>query len=378
MGAVSEGGDAVSGPAKDGPAKDGPAKDGPAVGGRVAGGRGEGAQAAGIETRRAGRAGRIILRRPGALNALDLAMLRAIHGQLRLWQDDPGVELVILEGEGRAFCAGGDVRRVREQVLAGEHDDACRFFAEEYALNAAIARFPKPYVSLIHGLCMGGGLGISVHGSDRVVSEDTIMAMPETAIGLAPDIGASYFLPRLAGHLGTYLGLTGARIEGADAVHAGLATAFVPGERFADLSKALAGEGRAALQRFAAPLPPFSLEPVLPGIEGSFAADSLSDIEARLEGLGTAWARETLGVLRERSPSALCWTLALLRSGKDRDIEAALAFELQLVTRIIRLPDFAEGVRAMLVDKDRKPRWQPDRLDDVDPRLIAALMTAGD
>jgi enoyl-CoA hydratase len=338
----------------------------------------QGSDAAGIETRRDGRAGRIILRRPQTLNALDLAMVRVIHSQLRLWQDDPDVEIVILEGEGRAFCAGGDVRHVREQVLAEDFAGARRFFAEEYALNGAIAHFSKPYVSLVHGVCMGGGLGISVHGSDRIVSEGALLAMPETAIGLAPDIGASYFLPRLPGYLGTYLGLTGARLAGADTVHAGLATAFVPQDRFADLSAALASEGRVALPRFTAPLPPFSLAPILPAIEEGFAADSMYDIEARLEGLGTAWARETLAVLRERSPSSLCWTLALLRSGRERDIDAALAFELQLVTRIIRLPDFAEGVRAMLVDKDRKPRWQPSRLDDVDPRLIAALMRAAD
>lgn len=333
-----------------------------------------GDEAASIAVRREGRAGRLTLRRPQALNALDLPMVRAMHRQLRQWQDDPDIALVILEGEGRGFCAGGDVRWVRARVLAGDSDGALAFFTEEYALNAAIAHFPKPYVSLIQGVCMGGGLGISVHGSDRVVGETALLAMPETAIGFTPDVGASFFLPRLPGFLGTYLGLLGARLNGADAVHAGLATAFVPEDRFADLGAALAREGMAALPRFAAPLPPFSLQPHLAEIDLCFAADSLAEIEARLEGSGTAWTRETLAELRRMSPSALSWSLASLRAGRARDVDQALAAELRLARHIMALPDFAEGVRAMLVDKDRKPRWQPARLDDVDPRLIARLM----
>ncbi|GAB2286254.1 hypothetical protein Dimus_020674 [Dionaea muscipula] len=303
---------------------------------------------AGLEARRDGRAGRLILRRPQALNALDLAMVRALHNQLRLWRDDPDIEIVIVEGEGRAFCAGGDVRQVRADVLAGAHDAA-------------------------QGVCMGGGLGISVHGSDPVVTETALLAMPETAIGLTPDIGASYFLPRLPGFVGTFMGLTGARLSGADAVHAGLATAFVPGDRLADLTTALAQEGQGAIARFAAPLPAYSLAPVLPAISEVFSADSLPDMVARLEAMGSDWAQTVLAELRRQSPSALCWSLASLRSGARHDLDAALAAELRLVTRIIRQPDFIEGVRAMLVDKDRSPRWQPAWLEDVDPRLIEDL-----
>jgi enoyl-CoA hydratase len=330
----------------------------------------------GIHAVRDNRIGRLKLDRPKVLNALDLPMIRFMRQTLDLWRDDPAIDAVVVESEGRAFCAGGDVRTVRAQMLAGQEAEARRFFTEEYALNAAIAYYPKSYISLIGGICMGGGLGISVHGSDRVVTEAAVLAMPETAIALAPDIGASFFLPRLAGSLGTYLALCGARLVGADAVHAGLATAFVPALRLSALSAALAEEGPAAIKRFAEPLPPYSRRSDLEAIARCFSGDSVPEICARLEALGTPWAEQTLSVLRMMSPSALCWSLASIRAGAHRSLDECLAAELALVTRIIRLPDFAEGVRAMVVDKDRKPAWRPARIEDVDPRLIASLVQA--
>ncbi|MBW4021683.1 MAG: enoyl-CoA hydratase/isomerase family protein [Proteobacteria bacterium] len=333
--------------------------------------------AAGVHVLRDGCVGRLKLDRQKALNALDLPMIRVLRGALEDWRDDDAITAVVIEGEGRAFCAGGDIRAVRSHVLAGDHAEAERFFAEEYALNAVIARYPKPYVSLIGGLCMGGGLGISAHGSDRVVTEAAIMAMPETAIGLAPDIGATYFLPRLPGFLGTYMGLCGYRLQGADAVHAALATAFVPAARLPALSAALASEGSAAVARFTGPLPPYTLVPDLAAIDRCFCADSMPEIVARLEAEATPWSEAVLKVLRTMSPSSLCWSLAAIRSGAHRTLEECLAAELALVTRIIRMPDFAEGVRAMVVDKDRAPRWQPPRIEDVDPRLIADLLQTG-
>jgi enoyl-CoA hydratase len=328
----------------------------------------------GVIALRDGRVGRLKLDRPKALNALDLPMIRFMQRALDLWREDDTVEAVVLEAEGRAFCAGGDIRAVRASVLAGDYEAAERFFAEEYALNGAIARYPKPHISLIGGICMGGGLGISVHGDRRVVTEAAVMAMPETAIGLTPDIGASFFLPRLRGFLGTYLGLCGHRLQGPDIVHAGLATAFVPAAQLPELSAALAQEGPDAIARFEAVLPPDALQPDLAAIDRCFSADSMTEIIARLEAEATAWSRSVLGTLRAMSPSSLCWTLASLRLGADRSLEACLAAELALVTRIIRLPDFAEGVRAMVVDKDRAPHWQPARIEDVDPRLIAAVV----
>jgi len=335
---------------------------------------GAGASGSGVIAARDGRIGRLKLDRQKALNALDLPMIRVMHQTLDQWREDDAVEAVVVEGAGRAFCAGGDIRAVRAQVLAGDDAQADRFFAEEYALNGAIARYPKPYVSLIDGICMGGGLGISVHGSHRVVTEAAVMAMPETAIGLAPDIGASFFLPRLAGFLGTYLGLTGRRLEAADIVHAGLGTAFVPASRLPALTAALAQEGPDAIPRFAAALPPYALQPDLAAIDRCFRADSMTGIIARLEAEATAWSQSVLAVLAAMSPSSLCWSLAALRAGARRNLEACLAAELALVTRIIRLPDFAEGVRAMVVEKDRAPRWQPARIEEVDPRLIASLV----
>jgi enoyl-CoA hydratase len=329
----------------------------------------------GIGAYQDGRVGRLRLDRQKALNALDLPMIRFMQQSLDLWRDDPTIEAVVVEGEGRAFCAGGDIRAVRAQVLAQRYGEAERFFTEEYALNGAIARYTKPFISLIGGICMGGGLGISVHGTHRVVTEAAVMAMPETAIGLAPDIGASFFLPRLPGYLGTYLGLTGQRLEGPNIVHAGLGTAFVPAAQLPALSVALAQEGPGAIQRFAAPLPPYALQPDLAAIDRCFGADSMIQILDRLEAEATAWSRSALAILGTMSPSSLCWSLALLRAGALRDLEACLAAELALVTQIIRLPDFSEGVRAMVVDKDRAPRWQPARIDDVDSRLIAALVS---
>ena len=328
----------------------------------------------GVLASRDGRVGRLKLDRQKALNALDLPMIRFIQHTLDLWREDEAVEAVVVEAEGRAFCAGGDIRAVRAQVLAADYAAAEQFFVEEYALNGAIARYPKPYVSLINGICMGGGLGISVHGSHRIVTEAAVMAMPETAIGLAPDIGASFFLPRLPGFLGTYLGLCGSRLQGPDIVRAGLGTAFVPAERLPALSAALAQEGPDAIGRHTAALPPFGLQPDASAIDRCFSADGMAEIIARLEAEATPWSQSVLAILRSMSPSSLCWSLASLRAGARRSLEACLVAELSLVTRIIRHPDFAEGVRAMVVDKDRAPRWQPARIEDVDPDFIATLV----
>ena len=184
-----------------------------------------------------GRVGRIVLNRPKALNALDLDMIRTCTRALEQWRDDPHAHAVMIEGAGdRAFCAGGDIRAVRQFHLQGRTDQVEAFFSEEYALNFMIATWPKPYIALIDGICMGGGIGLSVHGAYRVATEHALFAMPETGIGFFPDIGATYVLPRLPGRLGTYLALTGARLQGADAVHAGLATQFTP-------SRIIAGAG---------------------------------------------------------------------------------------------------------------------------------------
>jgi len=327
-----------------------------------------------IIARRDGRAGRILLNRPQALNALDLDMIRVLTRVLMEWRDDAHVHVVVIEGAGdRAFCAGGDIRALRDAVLSGNRATADAFFSEEYALNRMIAGYPKPYVALIDGICMGGGIGVSVHAPYRVATEQAMFAMPETAIGFFPDIGATFFLPRLPGRIGTWLGLTGARVRGADAVHAGFGTQFTPRTELAGLSTALAREGAAALAQFVAPLPAFSLAGQREAIDHCFAAATMPEIVQRLAANGGEWAHQALAMLRGVSPSALSWTLSALQRGAELTLPQALDAEFALTHTTMRHPDFAEGVRAMVVDKDRKPRWQPARIEDVDPTAIAAM-----
>jgi enoyl-CoA hydratase len=321
------------------------------------------------------RIGRILLDRPRALNALDIDMIRGIRAALDAWRDVPEVHAVVIEGAGgRAFCAGGDIRAVRSLSLDGDQAGIERFFTEEYALNRAIAEYPKPYVALVDGICMGGGIGVSVHGSARVATEAAVFAMPETAIGLFPDIGATYLLPRLPGALGMYMALTGARMQGADAVHAGLATHFTARERLPALAEALAQDGTAALAEFAGPLPPFTLAPHRAAIDRCFSAGSVTEVVARLEAEGTDWSHETLAVLRGLSPSSVAWTFGIVRAGAHRSLAECLAAELALTRHATRHPDFLEGVRAMVVDKDRQPRWSPAGIEDVDPAEIDRML----
>lgn len=326
-----------------------------------------------VQVWREGRAGRIRLRRPQALNALTLGMIQAIHAALDMFSADPGVHFLLIDAPERGFCAGGDVRGIRAAALAGDRNAARTFFAAEYALNQAIAACPKPFVALVDGVCMGGGIGISVHGSHRIATERAMFAMPETAIGLFPDVGTSYLLPRLPDALGYYMGLTGARMVGADAVHAGLATHFVRRDSLPSLEEALVRDGVAVIASFSEPLPAFSLAPARPMIDTAFSAPSVADIVARLEADGSTFAAETLANLRLHSPSAVHWSFAILRAGAHRSLPAALEAELALAVQVTDLPEFFEGVRAVLVDKDRAPNWQPARLEDVDPAAISAL-----
>lgn len=329
-----------------------------------------------VIARREGAAGTLLMNRPRALNALDLPMIQAIAAAIDEWRADPALRLVVLEGAGgRAFCAGGDVRRMRELVLARDAAGVEAFFAQEYAMNRAIAEFPRPWVSLIDGVCMGGGIGVSVHGSHRVVTEHAMLAMPETAIALFPDVGTSYVLPRLPGALGLWLALTGARLKGAEAVEAGLATHFVPRDRLPGLREALlaTGDAAAAMERFSEPVPPGAVAAQREAIDRCFGAGSIPAILRALEAEGTDWAREQIATLRRVSPTSLFVTHELLRRGAGLDLPACLEMELALTRGVTRHPDFAEGVRAVLVDKDNAPRWTPPAIEAVDPAAIAAM-----
>ncbi len=328
-----------------------------------------------IVATRQGRIGHILLNRPKALNALDLPMIRAMQAALDGWRDDPAVQAVVVEGAGgRAFCAGGDIRTIRALALAGDTAAVEAFFAEEYALNASIAEYPKPYIALIDGVCMGGGIGLSVHGQLRVTSEAAMFAMPETAIALFPDVGGTYVLPRMPGALGIYLGLTGARLNGADAVHAGLATHFVPKAAMPALLAALIADGAAAVGSFAQTPAPFTMAPQRAAIDRCFGQDSVAGIVAALHAEGSPWASETLATFGHVSPSAVMWSFAAIRRGAGLRLREALAAELRLTRTVTQHPDFAEGVRAMLVDKDRQPHWTPAALEEVDPKRIAEML----
>ena len=305
-----------------------------------------------------GRTGHLLLNRPRALNALDHAMVESLTHHLLAWRDNPAIHAVVIEGAGdRSFCAGGDIRAVRDAALAGNAALIETFFAEEYALNQLIAAYPKPYVALIDGFCMGGGVGISVHGQFRVTTEAGVFAMPETAIALFPDVGGTYVLPRLPGALGMYLGLTGTRLTGADAVHAGLATHFVRRVALPSLRVDLARDGTAIIAAYAEALAPFTLAPNRAAIDRCFSQPTIPAIIEALQAEATDWSRETLTTLSRMSPASLIWSHRIITDGASRSLPECLEAELALTRTVTRHPDFAEGVRAMVIDKDRNPKW---------------------
>jgi enoyl-CoA hydratase len=325
---------------------------------------------------RHGAAGVVTLNRPKALNAVSHAMVLALRAQLDAWAGDPAVTRVVVTAAGeRAFSAGGDIRALYDAGKAGHHDEALQFWRDEYPLNAAIKNYRKPYVSLIDGIVMGGGVGISVHGSHRVAGDKFQFAMPEVSIGFFPDVGATWFLPRMPGELGTYCALTGERFNPADGVGGQIATHRVRSERFADLADALCGTTPvdAILSAFAEPAENPVIMPMRPTIDRLFAGSSVEDILAALDretGADAAWARKTAALMRSKSPTSLKLALAQVRRGKANalepwDFETCMRTELRIVSRIIYGHDFYEGVRAVIVDKDNSPRWQPASLSDV-------------
>lgn len=328
-----------------------------------------------------GRIGFILLNRPRALNALTGEMCVAVREQLAAWAGDEQVAAVVIEGEGeRAFCAGGDVLKVANSAREG--GTAWRdFFHEEYRMNSAIGHFPKPFVAILDGIAMGGGVGISIHGPWRIATERTLLAMPETGLGLIPDVGGSYVLPRLPGAAGMYLALTGARVEAADCVHLGLATHYIPVEKLITLKTQLAegatpltqAEVGAMLDEAAVDPgePPIALRQ--PQIDRHFGLDSVGAIIDSLKGDSTRWAYQTRAGLLGKSPVSLALSFAAQRRGAALSLDDCLRMEYRVVNRIMSMDrDFFEGVRALLVDKDKAPKWQPARLADLDPAAIEA------
>jgi enoyl-CoA hydratase len=323
---------------------------------------------------RRGAAGLITLNRPQALNAVTLEMVRALRRQLDAWRDDPAITRVIIMGAGdRAFSAGGDLRQVYESGRNGRQQEALIYWREEYALNTVIKYYPKPYVALLDGIVMGGGVGISVHGSHRVAGDKFMFAMPEVNIGFFPDVGATWFLPRMPGQLGTYCALTGERLRADDAVVSGIATHRVPSARNADLLEGLCGNGSidAILGAFAVPAGGGPIAARSGVIDRVFANDT---VEAILENLDlvassgevhAAWAEATAKTIRSRSPTSLKIALSQVQRGKTMSFEDCVRTEFRIVSRIVYGSDFYEGVRATIIDKDNAPKWQPASLAEV-------------
>ena len=330
-----------------------------------------------IDIRVAGRAGRITLMRPKALNAMTYEMCMAIDTALRLWRADDAVDLVILDALGdKAFCAGGDIAELYETGTRGNYDFGRRFWRDEYRMNAMISEYPKPVVSFLQGYTMGGGVGIGCHGSHRIVDDSSRIAMPECGIGLVPDVGGSLLLARAPGRLGTYLGLTAARMDAGEAIHAGFADHYVQRQHWDDLVQMLEASGDAAhVVAYAEPPPQGVLAPHRAEIDRLFAGGTLTEIVADLERDGGAFARDALDLMGKNSPLSMACTVEMIQRLRDADAEirTALKLEYRFTYRAMPLGDFLEGIRAAIIDKDRKPKWR-HRIKDVPAEAVATML----
>ncbi len=326
--------------------------------------------------------GVITLNRPAALNALTMDMVKAFRAKLIVWETHPKIRAVMVKGAGdRAFCAGGDIRWLHDAAKA-DPVAACAFFHEEYRNNSAIYHFPKPYVALIDGVAMGGGVGVSVHGDFRIVGDKTLFAMPETGIGLFPDVGGGHFMPRLHDGLGLYYALTGARAKAADCMAAGLATHYAPSEAIEALEKELLAlqltshahaDIEAVLDAAAGDPGHAPINDRRDQIKAFFeATESLSALMEALRADGGQFARETLETLTRMSPTSLALTFDQMARGRSMDFDDVMRMEYRMVHRVMTHPDFFEGVRAQIIDKDRNPAWSPASLEGVEPEAVAA------
>lgn len=324
----------------------------------------------------------ITLNRPKALNALTHDMCVPLEQNLRAWAKDPAVKAVIIKGEGeRAFCAGGDIRKLADRSPEGVSYRK-QFWHDEYRCNTLIGEYPKPFIALIDGIFMGGGVGLSVHGSHRIITEHAHFAMPETGIGLFPDVGGTYFLPRCPGELGVYLGLTGTRLKGADIITAGVATHHVTREQMAALEQALiaaAPADKAAVDavvaKFTSDPGPSQLADNKAQIDRLFAGQTVADIMAALDADASQFAFETSATIRAKSPTSVKLTFAQLRRGRTLSLRDCMKLEWRMCNHVALGHDFYEGVRAVIIDKDHKPKWQPARLEDVSDADIEAYFS---
>ncbi|MFP3579606.1 enoyl-CoA hydratase/isomerase family protein [Arthrobacter sp. SIMBA_036] len=322
-------------------------------------------QTADVQFERRGHLGVVTLNRPKAVNALNSGMVKAMLQQLSAWADDDDVATVLVRGAGdRGLCAGGDIVAIYKDMLHGGTETA-GFWADEYRLNSLIARYPKPYVAFMDGLVLGGGVGVSAHGSLRIVTERTRTGMPETTIGFVPDVGGTLLLSRAPGETGTHAALTGAHLTGADALFLGLADHFVPSESLPALAEALeSSTAEAAVERYAQAAPDSALAAQQEWIDPAYAHDAAEDIVGSLRSLGGE-AAAAADTIEAKSPTSVKVTLESLRRVRGLSLEEALDQEYRVGLRCLAGPDFREGIRAQVVDKDRNPHWKPASLADV-------------
>ncbi|MET3437100.1 enoyl-CoA hydratase/isomerase family protein [Sphingomonas sp. 1185] len=323
---------------------------------------------------REGPVGRLRLNRPKAIHALTRAMCEGVLAALEDWRGDLSVEAVIIDhAEGRGFCAGGDIRLLAESG-AGDGEAARGFFQAEYRMNHRLFTYAKPIVAVMDGITMGGGVGISAPARFRVATENTRFAMPETGIGLFPDVGGGWYLSRLPGRMGVFLALTGHRLDGAEAYALGLATHYLPAAALEEAKAAILSapqEIAATLDRLSAPVPEAGIMAHAADIDRLFAADTLEEIVAALQADGGEWAAQQLAVLRTKSPQACKVSLRLLHEGaRTTDFAEEMRREYGVASRVVQRPDFVEGVRALIVDKDNAPRWNPATPESVTDTMI--------
>ncbi|MDJ0994231.1 MAG: enoyl-CoA hydratase/isomerase family protein [Dinoroseobacter sp.] len=330
-----------------------------------------------IDIRREGRAGRVTLNRPDALNALTYEMCLAIKAALEDWREDPDVDLLIFDGTGeRAFCAGGDIVEMYETGKAGDYAYGRKFWADEYRMNAAIANYPKPIVSFLHGFTMGGGVGVGCHASHRIVGESSQIAMPECGIGLVPDVGGTALLAHAPGRLGAYFGTTGARMGPGDALLVGFADAFVPEELWTDLKARLIETGDVdAVEPAAEPRPDAPIAAQQAEIDALFTGTDAAAILDRLEAGQTPLAEKALKAFQRAAPLSVSATLQMLTElGTNPTIEAALQLEYRFTFRASEKADFIEGIRAQIIDKDRNPKWRHASVRNVSAADVADIL----
>lgn len=325
--------------------------------------------------------GLITLNRPAALNSLNHTMIQLIHAQLKKWAVASHIKAVVIRAtEGRAFCAGGDIRLAYERMK--QHDlAAVDFFREEYALNKCIFHFPKPYIALLDGMTMGGGVGVSIHGSHRVVTDNVSFAMPETGIGFFPDVGGTYFLPRLPNYFGFYLGLVGTRINADDCVELGIAQQKMAPEAMNDLLEGIAAQpfGRdpnadvsRVIEQFRLPVKPSMLLLNQALVQRCFDHNTVENIISALETENCQFADDTLKSLLKKSPTSLKVTLAAMRKGRELNFDACMDQEFLLTSHFVRQHDFPEGIEAVIIRKDHTPRWKPATLAEVSAEIVAS------